>query len=404
MEYMSVKEAALKWEMSERFVQQCCVDGRIEGATKFGKSWMIPSDTPKLQDNRKRGIKEVEKIRANTAETYKHKHDIMPLMNALFPLGSCREYIETIKDKDEKAIAQAEYYYYTGDTKKCATLAEKYIKSEISELRTSALWLYAFANISLDNQSETKKALKLIKELYDTTDDTSPKTERALAVCLYNAVLTEMHLVKTLDMPQTQHYAYLLPLGLRYYICYSQAHYAYTHNLHGSAVGIAETCLGLDDKRYPIVSIYLHLACSMCYIHMGYRDISAHHLREAVKYAKQDGFWQPFGELHKELGGMIEFVMKKEDKENYRKIINLAKKYSNGWQKLNKEINGIELYDTLTPTEYTIAMLKARDWSVKEIAAHLDISENAVYRTKNVIMTKTNISKKEDFKKAMLMK
>ena len=42
MELITVKEAALKWNVSERRVQKLCSDGRVKGATKFGISWMIP--------------------------------------------------------------------------------------------------------------------------------------------------------------------------------------------------------------------------------------------------------------------------------------------------------------------------------------------------------------------------
>ena len=40
---ITVKEASLKWGVSERRVQKLCNDGRIKGATRFGRAWMIPS-------------------------------------------------------------------------------------------------------------------------------------------------------------------------------------------------------------------------------------------------------------------------------------------------------------------------------------------------------------------------
>jgi hypothetical protein len=50
--YMSVKEAAEKWELTNRMVQKMCSDGKIEGVLKFGKSWAIPKDAEKPVDNR----------------------------------------------------------------------------------------------------------------------------------------------------------------------------------------------------------------------------------------------------------------------------------------------------------------------------------------------------------------
>ena len=53
MEYITAREAAKKWSVSERLVQQYCISGRIEGAKKFGISWAIPYDAQKPADPRK---------------------------------------------------------------------------------------------------------------------------------------------------------------------------------------------------------------------------------------------------------------------------------------------------------------------------------------------------------------
>jgi hypothetical protein len=58
MEFMSVKDAALLWNISERRVQKFCEDGRVEGILGFGRSWMIPKDAKKPGDPRKVRIKE----------------------------------------------------------------------------------------------------------------------------------------------------------------------------------------------------------------------------------------------------------------------------------------------------------------------------------------------------------
>ena len=38
MDYISVREAAQKWEISERRVQKLCEESRIDGIQKFGRS------------------------------------------------------------------------------------------------------------------------------------------------------------------------------------------------------------------------------------------------------------------------------------------------------------------------------------------------------------------------------
>ncbi|WP_273326157.1 DNA-binding protein [Vallitalea guaymasensis] len=47
MEYMSVRETATRWGVSERQIQKLCKEERILGAIRFGKSWGIPENTTK---------------------------------------------------------------------------------------------------------------------------------------------------------------------------------------------------------------------------------------------------------------------------------------------------------------------------------------------------------------------
>jgi hypothetical protein len=53
MEYITAKEAASKWGISERRVQVLCEQGRIEGVQRLGKAWAIPQNTQKPVDKRK---------------------------------------------------------------------------------------------------------------------------------------------------------------------------------------------------------------------------------------------------------------------------------------------------------------------------------------------------------------
>lgn len=50
--YMSVKEAALKWGISERRVRVLCEEGRVDGVVRTSWAWNIPFDAPKPSDGR----------------------------------------------------------------------------------------------------------------------------------------------------------------------------------------------------------------------------------------------------------------------------------------------------------------------------------------------------------------
>jgi hypothetical protein len=45
--YISVKEAAERWNITVRQVQKLCASGRIDGIVQFANSWAIPKETKK---------------------------------------------------------------------------------------------------------------------------------------------------------------------------------------------------------------------------------------------------------------------------------------------------------------------------------------------------------------------
>lgn len=52
MEYMSIAEAAEKWNISNRRIQVLCTQERIPGACRIGNMWAIPKNAEKPADAR----------------------------------------------------------------------------------------------------------------------------------------------------------------------------------------------------------------------------------------------------------------------------------------------------------------------------------------------------------------
>jgi len=54
MDYVTTKEVAFKWGISDRRILQYCNAGRIEGAVKMGNTWLIPKDAKRPTDGRRK--------------------------------------------------------------------------------------------------------------------------------------------------------------------------------------------------------------------------------------------------------------------------------------------------------------------------------------------------------------
>lgn len=53
-EYMTAQEAATKWNVSLRWVQRLCKENRIDGVLNINRVWLIPQNSKKPIDKRRK--------------------------------------------------------------------------------------------------------------------------------------------------------------------------------------------------------------------------------------------------------------------------------------------------------------------------------------------------------------
>jgi len=68
MDYITVQQAAEKWNVTQRWVQALVKRGSIEGAIRFSRVWMIPKDAPKPSDGRVNNRRQPKKEEASHGE------------------------------------------------------------------------------------------------------------------------------------------------------------------------------------------------------------------------------------------------------------------------------------------------------------------------------------------------
>ena len=54
MDFLTTKEISEMWKISTRRISLLCSQGRVEGAVKKGKTWLIPKNAKKPEDPRQR--------------------------------------------------------------------------------------------------------------------------------------------------------------------------------------------------------------------------------------------------------------------------------------------------------------------------------------------------------------
>lgn len=112
MEYISAKEAAERWGIQVRGVQELCKAGRIQGAFKFERSWMIPASAQKPEDPRRAGSK------SSGAVSYGYYPGLISYFIHA-PSGKSDRLPTGITDPAAILEYKAELLYFTGEIDAC---------------------------------------------------------------------------------------------------------------------------------------------------------------------------------------------------------------------------------------------------------------------------------------------
>ena len=338
-------------------------------------------------------------------EIIKEKHTTrvpMLLMSSAFPLGRCIEFIESIDDVQQKEMAYAEYYYFSGRHEKAVEYAEMYLNCEDIMLKLSASLIYTFANLSLDRIHSARFGLDRLKEyLKEAMLEETDKKTRACCVFVATAAHTLLH-IPVGDLPPLAEYLSEFTKGMQLWGAYVLAHKAYLVKDYQRSLGIVQTCLMTCSKVYPIAMIYLNLVVAMDLMNLKETDKAKVYFMKVWEISRPDNLIEGIGEHHGLLQGLIETCMKKDYPEDYARIINITYKFSAGWRRIHNPDTNEDVADNLTTTEFTIAMLANRGWTNKEISEYLEITPRTVKQHLTCVFNKLNIENRKQLKNFML--
>ncbi len=392
MEFELAQNAAERLGVGVRTVQKWAKEGKLPGAIKVGRDWQIPIGVAGPNDM----------TEADTLLKPISLRMPMPLLNSAFPVGECRAYIETIKDPDERNLALGEYYYFSGHAETAAKITGSFLDHEDAVIRYSAEFVNSFSNLSCNHMHLAKFSMSLLqKQLRESAKQAA--TVEAKAMGMFTAIASSVlcH-IPVPELSVTAEDLRFLPEGHRIFACYVLAHKAYLEKDYGKALGIADTALIISREVYPIATIYVHLIAAVALMNLMRVDEAKERFMKAWELARPDHLLEAFVEHHGLLHGLIEVMLKKDYPEEYQIIVEKAFNFGVGWRKIHNPEANHDVADNLTTTEFTIAMLYNRGWTVKEIAAHMEMSDRTINNRIQVIYAKLGITSKKELGQFML--
>ncbi|WP_458407644.1 helix-turn-helix transcriptional regulator [Anaerotignum sp.] len=405
MDRITAKQASEKWNLSTRTVQDLCVKGRISGAERWGRTWMIPADAEKPADKRTKVAKES----SNFAYIHVPRQTPNFIMSSLYSVpGSYAECMEKLSAEPETAaLFEAWMSYARGEIQKAVSLAMPllHVKADFygtisvgSILIACALWLNDMnlfhigrahiAGVACANEKDVE-----IRDFWLTIADVG---------VLDHTQYPEWFRKGSFErLPDDS-----LPLAWFYYARY----------LHKAARDLARGEMEFSDvqglglyRTYPYIAeplitqvqregsvlaeIGIRLLCAEAYLNLNERANAIRHLDVAISLAVSDklyGFLAEFRGLFNHLMDerivLLDAEAAKDTKELYRKMMS-------GWTKMTER----PIIDSLSDRENEIAQLVSLGMSNHEIAERLQISVHTVKSTVTMIRNKTGEQKRSGF-------
>lgn len=327
------------------------------------------------------------------------EYALMPLLGSSFPLGSAASFVNAIERHDTRAIAQAELAYFTGNPEQAYNLAMPFLDSPQVDLSSSACLIVIYASLPLKKMNQANDGLAALeKQLAAASPNEQPMVRFACETAHLLLHLVSEDACCAIKLPPN------VPVseGVRLFSLYVAAHQAYVRGEYEFSMGLASGALAMASAVYPISFLYLYLIQCMCAISLKQPERARAIFRKAWDVARPDGLIQGIAEHHGLLGGLIESCIKQQDPKAYKDIISITYDFSKGWRMVHNPSTGDDVADNLSTTEFSIAMLINKGWSIREIAAHLGVSENTVKTHVKSIYKKLGIRSRKELARFML--
>ena len=190
MEYLTAVETAKKWNVSSRMVAKYCEEGRIEGAVKKGKVWLVPASADKPFDRRisKKNVL-VTELNENSISDADDLSEIYHVKDVYENLGLSREtlrYYEEIGLISTKRNSESQYREFDFLDISHLMAIDFYKKRGFTPLEIKKLMnveddeeyslmlqnhIQSMEN-ELKNLSEMLERLRITKQFFDNVDKT----------------------------------------------------------------------------------------------------------------------------------------------------------------------------------------------------------------------------------------
>ena len=405
MQYITASQAAEKWEITVRRVQDLCRSNSINGAVRWGRDWMIPADAHRPGDRRRKA----ENRTVETTAQLPRANPAIAMSNIYHIPGSADAVAESLSPRPAaKALFQAQIAFCRGELDHTIELVRGLLQTPRGhDLQIGCgliLGLCAMCKGDIQMWDEAKQTIKKAP--------CHSNRDRYAVDFWQGALESEIRETNTFPLWFTRGSFDVLPgdsfPGARFYylrFLYLTAHeYALGHHGQPDAQNkmsffpsVAEPLIAQNHKEGAIISeTYTRLICACAYHDLGNEAMAKHHLDLAINLALPDKLYMLLAEYRRQLDFLMDERLALVDPEAVAQVKNMNRRFLEGWTVLHNTQRGKQVSNQLTTREREVAKHAAFGLSNKDIAQRLHISVNTVKQSLRTAMDKTGSARRSD--------
>lgn len=406
-DYIKIEEAARQWNVSTRRVQSLCADGRIPGAMRLGRDWMIPKNAPRPADGRTKAAKSAEPVQPANLP-FPRKTPFLYMSDLYSVPGTADESAQKLACNPEaQVLFEAEVAYSRGQIDKVYERANYLLEKHSGfYAMISAGMLLALCAIWHGDLQMWRKAKIHIAEAPAKGDH--DREIVAFAIIAADSMLYDVENFP--DWFKIGCFELLhrdsLPAARVFYAkyLYAGAYALATKQITLQGVQGLSLMAMLPNTIEPLIShamadnsivseLYLRMTCAAIYHNSGNDQQAIRHLDRAISLALADGFYGLLAEYMRVLDSLLEQRLNLVNPDACSRVMQLYKVYNLGWTKLSGSVRGKALATTLSRREREVAKLAAFGMQNAEIAEKLHMSLSGVKQAIRIVSEKTGMSR-----------
>ena len=401
MDLITAKQAAEKWGVTVRRVQGLCSEGKVKGAVRFGRAWMIPPTAllPGSADKK------------NPHTPMPRKSPFLDMTSLYNKVGCADESVAMlINNPEAHALMEAQIAYRRGDIDKVYDKARYFLSAHSGFyaiigggmlLALCAIWrgdidLWYEAKRHLCeapcNSESDREIISLALAIADSSIYDNKDYPEWFKSGNFEILPADAH-------PATKVYYVKYLYMAAYAIASKQIEYEGIQGLAlmkiiPSTIEPMITQAVVDGTILP--EIFMRLSCAVSYHYSGEREKAIKHIDKAVALALADGLYGVLTEYVRHFDGLLEERIELVDHEARVAVTELYKTYSVGWARISGAARNRQIATNLTAREREVAKLAAFGFTSKDIGAMLYVSESTVKQTILRVVQKTGIKDRSE--------